>query len=266
MQMLEWLLPPLAACLVWWAGTGAVMWLDRLPRETLHWTLAFASLLLAGALLCIARSAHNVELAGAYAAFVCAVVAWGWQEFAFLSGLITGPRKLAYSDQATDETSPRRLTQAVQVILWHELALVATMALIAMLVLRGANHVALWTFGLLWLMRLSAKLNLYLGVRQHGEEFMPERLQYLQSYFRRRAGNALMPVSLIGGIAIAAWLFVAAADAATGAERAGALLVGTMAALAVTEHVLMVLPWSAVGLWRWAMHGTPPARAAEELR
>jgi putative photosynthetic complex assembly protein 2 len=244
------LLPPLAACLVWWLGTGAVMLLDRLPRETLRWTLAFATVLLVGALLGIAHSADGHGVGAAYVAFVSAVAAWGWQEFAFLSGWITGPRKHA----CTAHAEPRRLRQAVQVVLWHELTLLVLLALIAVLVSDGPNRVALWTFGLLWVMRLSAKLNLYLGVRQHGEEFLPERLRYLQTYFRRRAANPLMPVSLIGGAALAAWL-IGGALAADGAARAGALLVGTLTALAVIEHLWMVLPWSPAVLWRWAVAG-----------
>jgi len=257
--MLEFALPPLVACLVWWGGTGAVMLLDRLPRETLRWTLAISTLLLFGALLCIAHSGADDSVAGAYAGFVCAVAAWGWHEFAFLSGWITGPRKHA----CTASGERRRLHQAVQVILWHELALITVMALIALLVLRGPNRVALWTFGLLWLMRLSAKFNLYLGVRQHGEEFLPERMRYLQSYFRRRAGNALMPVSLIGGGALAAWLIVDALGSG-GAARAGGLLVGTMAVLAVVEHVWMVLPWSPLVLWRWAVRSARSSVAKRE--
>ena len=35
------------------------------------------------------------------------------------------------------------------------------------------NQVATWTFALLWVMRLSAKFNLFLGVRNRGEEFGP---------------------------------------------------------------------------------------------
>ena len=45
-------------------------------------------------------------------------------------------------------------------------------------------------------MRESAKLNLFLGVRNLSEEFLPAHLAYLQSYFRRRSMNMLFPFSV----------------------------------------------------------------------
>lgn len=246
--MLEFLLPPLLACLVWWGGTGAVMLLDRLPRAQLRWTLALATAVLGVALAGIADLSVRTDEAAAYGAFACAVLAWAWQEFAFLSGWITGPRR-----QACDAAGGRRrLGQAVQVVLWHELALLAMLGGLAWMLHEAPNRLALHTFAVLWLMRLSAKLNLFLGVRQLGSEFLPERLVYLQSYFRQRSGNALMPVSLLGGGALAAWLIVQAVESEGGALAAG-LLLGTLTTLAVVEHLWMVLPWSPAVLWRWAL-------------
>ncbi len=52
----------------------------------------------------------------------------------------------------------------------------------------------MWTYLVLWGMRQSAKLNLFLGVRNLGVEFLPQHLRYLQSFFRRRGMNALFPL------------------------------------------------------------------------
>lgn len=250
--MLEFLLPPLVACLVWWGGTGAVMLLDRLPREQRRLTQALATGMLALSLAAVALLASRTDPVGAYGAFAAAVMAWAWHEFSFLSGWITGPRR-----SACDAADGRqRLSQAVQVVLWHELALLAMLGLLALMLQDAPNRLALHTFAVLWLMRLSAKLNLFLGVRQLGAEFLPERLAYLQSYFRHRSGNALMPVSLLGGAALAAWLIVQATDSEGGALAAG-LLLGTLTTLAVVEHLWMVLPWSPAVLWRWAMRQPP---------
>jgi putative photosynthetic complex assembly protein 2 len=180
---MEFLLPPVVALLVWWLGTGVVMLLDGLPRDTFRWSLATSTVIALGALVCIARSADNTTVAGAYAAFTCAVLAWGWHELAFLTGWLTGPRKDACSAPGH---GPTRFNEAVQAILWHELAIIAMTLVIAALTWGGPNQVALWTFGLLWIMRLSAKLNLFLGVRNRGEEFLPPHLVYLGSYFRHR--------------------------------------------------------------------------------
>ena len=256
--MIEYALPPVVAVLVWWLGTGGVMLLDRLPRDTWRYTLAIATLVAGAALLCITRSAANTTTAGAYAGFVCAVVVWGWHELTFLAGWITGPRRTACSQPGH---WPTRLRESVQVILWHELGLLFSLALIAVLTAGQPNAVALWTFGLLWLMRLSAKLNLFLGVRNWGEQFLPPQLAFLPSYFARRSLNGLLPVVLVAGGAALAWVIQHALHS-QGGLRAALLLVASMGVLALAEHLLMVLPLQSTALWRWAMRRHAEAVAA----
>ncbi len=253
---MDFVFAPLFALLVWWFGTGVVMLLDGLPRSTFRWSVGLSTIIAVGGLVCIRQSAANTTVEGAYAAFTCAVLVWGWHELSFLTGWLTGPRKAACSAPAH---GPTRFQEAVQTILWHELALVAMGGLIAALTWGQRNQVATWTFALLWLMRLSAKLNLFLGVRNRGEEFLPPHLLYLGSYFRRSFSNALLPFSLLLG-GVAAGLLIAAAIHATGTERVGLLLVVSMLVLALLEHLLMVTPMSALALWRWAVR-TPAATA-----
>ena len=256
--MLEFALPPLFAVFIWWFGTGVVMLLDGQPRAHRRWSLAVSSAIASGALVCIARSADNTTTAGAYAGFTCAVLVWGWHELTFLSGWLTGPRQCDCSAPAHEAT---RFVEAVQVILWHELALLAMLGAIVALTWGHANPVAAWTFGLLWVMRLSAKLNLFLGVRNLGEEFLPAHLKYLRSYFHQRRMNALLPLSVLGGLAVALLLVLQAIDG-SGAARIGALLVASLLLLAVAEHLLLVLPLPPTALWRWALRETPPAAPA----
>lgn len=246
---LELALAPLMALVVWWFGTGVVMLLDRLPRETFRFTLFAATLLAGAALVCIARSAHDTASAGAYAAFVCAVVVWGWHELTFLSGWLTGPRK---SECSAPLHWPTRFVESVHTILWHEMGIIGTLVLIWALTRDGGNPVALWTFALLWSMRLSAKLNLFLGVRNHGEAFLPAHLAYLPSYFRHRRVNALLPLVVLAGTGVTVALVLRALELPAG-TRSGHLLVASLLALAVAEHLLMVLPLQATWLWRWAM-------------
>jgi putative photosynthetic complex assembly protein 2 len=254
-RMTDFIFPPLFALFVWWFGTGVVMLLDGLPRHTFRWSLALSTLIAVGSLVCIHYSAANTTAAGAYAAFTCAVLVWGWHELAFLTGWLTGPRKRECSAPLH---GPTRFNEAVLTILWHELALIGMGVAIALLTWGGANQIATWTFALLWVMRLSAKLNLFLGVRNRGEEFLPAHLLYLSSYFRDRKMNALLPlVLLLGGVA--AFALVAAAVASTGAPRVGLLLVSSMLVLALLEHLLMVTPLSALALWRWAARTPEPA-------
>ena len=55
------------------------------------------------------------------------------------------------------------------------------------------NRVGLWTFLVLFAARISAKLNVYLGVPNLSDELMPEPVRHLKSYFAKRAMNFPFP-------------------------------------------------------------------------
>jgi len=126
------------------------------------------------------------------------------------------------------------------------------------------NQVGTLTFVVLWVMRTSAKLNLFLGVRNLSEEFLPPHLAYLQSFFRRRAMNPLLPVSVLGASAVLVlWLLQINDPATSQAHAVGMVLVATMLALAIVEHLLLVMPFPSTGLWRWALRqGANPSKSA----
>ncbi len=202
-----YLLPVLFTIFVWWFSTGAILWLGRLPRASFRWTLLGSTVVLGFALVGMAISAAQTTVASAYCAFTCAVLVWGWQEIAFLLGYVTGARRTACPP---DSRGWRRAVQAAQTILHHELALVVLALLVFAASWNQPNQTGWWTYLVLWSMRLSAKLNLFLGVRNLSENFLPPHLAYLQSYFTRRAWNWLMPVSLLAASAVALpmWLAV----------------------------------------------------------
>ena len=71
--------------------------------------------------------------------------------------------------------------------------------------------------------------------------------------------NVLLPVSVIAASAYLAVLVNHALDVATSAADAvGYVLVGTMLALAILEHLLLVLPLDATAVWRWAIAKRKP--------
>jgi putative photosynthetic complex assembly protein 2 len=258
-MLMDYVLPPVAAVLLWWLGTGIVILLDRMPaacggRKTV--TFVAATSFSIAALLCIGRTAADQGLGAAYAGFTAAVVVWGWHELAFLGGWLTGPRRSAATPGAR---GVRRFVEAVQVILWHELALLGTAAALWVWLAGSANPTAAWTFTLLYAMRVSAKLNLFLGVRNLALDFLPPRLQYLGSYFRHRAFNPLLPWSLLAGAAVTGWLIVGA-QATTGGAQAAHLLLASLLILALVEHLMMVLPLEPSALWRWALRRPAEAR------
>jgi putative photosynthetic complex assembly protein 2 len=250
-SLLEIGLPVLFALFLWWFSTGLVLLLDGLPRAGTRRSLAIATLVAIGALVGLARTAQDDSVAGAYAAFVCALLVWAWQELSFLTGAVTGPRKHASSAAFGDL---RHLVHAVQAILYHELAIAASGLLILALTWDAPNQVGTWTFLVLWVMRISAKLNLFLGVRNSGAEFLPAHLAYLTGYFRTRPMNMLFPVSVTAAT-VAATLLVQAALApqSTPAATAGLMLVAALLGLASLEHWMMVLPVRVSALWEWAL-------------
>src|SRR3954469_10968520 len=89
--MVDFGLPALFALFLWWFSTGAILWLDGLPARTYRRSMLGASLVLAGALWGLAASSAEASVAGAYCAFSCGLLAWGWQEMSFLMGYATGP-------------------------------------------------------------------------------------------------------------------------------------------------------------------------------
>lgn len=112
------------------------------------------------------------------------------------------------------------------------------------------NQVAAWTFGVLWLMRLSAKLNVFLGVRNLNEQFLPEHLRYMHSYFRQRPSNGLFRVSVIAVTALAAAAWHSAVAQSSGPfEVTACSFVAMLLSLALLEHWFMVLPLPSEKLW-----------------
>jgi putative photosynthetic complex assembly protein 2 len=243
-------LPLLFALLVWWASTAAVMFLDGLPRRTFRWTLLGTTLLQLAAFYGLWKSRSDTSVAGAYVAFTCAVVTWGWQEVSFLTGTITGSRRTACAAHCHGW---RHFGHGVQALVHHEIALLAAGALLVVLHWDSTNTVGLWTYAILWGMRQSAKLNLFLGVRNLGAEFLPPHLAYLQSFFRRRAMNALFPFSLLAAVALVAWLARATLNSAGPFENAGYALLTSIALLGLLEHTLLMLPVPQDLLWRWSL-------------
>jgi len=248
------LAPALFAVLLWWASTGAVLlalrWASRAPRLA----GAASAAVFAGGLALVAGTAGETSAAGAYLAFTAAIAVWGVQELAFLAGWITGP----WRSPAPAGTGPLRLAgYAVAAILYHELALVASGALVLAASWGGPNQLAFWTFAALLVMRVSAKLNVFLGVSNLAESFLPAHLAYLKSFFGARPINLLFPVS-VGLSALALAEILIWAGEAEGEAAVAPLLLGTLVALGFLEHWLLVLPVPVERLWGW---GARPAVA-----
>jgi putative photosynthetic complex assembly protein 2 len=195
--MAEHLLPAVVAVFLWWFATGAILYLDGMRRETFRTSLGAATALLALAVYGLIATRDMTDAYGAVLAFLCGLTIWGWLELAFLTGFVTGPERRPCPPGLAGWP---RFARATRTLLHHELAILAAAAWTASLTLGGDNRIALWTVLVLWGMRLSAKLNLFLGVRNLNAEFLPDHLRYLGTYFGSARSNPLLPVSLIGSI------------------------------------------------------------------
>ncbi len=252
--------PLLFTLFVWWFSTGVILYLDGLPRRTFKWTFAGASVLGAAGLWGLAASASETTVASAYCGFTSALLVWAWQEVAFLLGYVTGPRRVACDAGATGW---RRAAIALETIVHHEVALLLLAIAVLAVTWNQPNQTGWWTFAVLWAMRQSAKLNVFLGVRNLGENFLPTHLQYLKSYFARKAMNPLLPVSVAAATVIAIPIWQAARlPTASGFELASYALVGSLLSLAILEHLLLVLPMPSEALWKWSLRSRSAMQAA----
>lgn len=253
----------LLAMFLWWFSTGAILYVDGLPRRTFRWSLGITSLLSGVGAFALVVTSEIATPLSAYVAFGAALVIWAWHELGFLMGVVTGPRRTPCPE---DAVGWRRFAFATQAVIHHELALAFTWLAVVVLTWGGPNQVGTWTFTVLWVMRLSAKLNIFLGVSNLAVEFIPDHLLYLRSYFRRAPMNPLMPVSVLASGVVVVWLVMGAASATPGGfEAVAASLVATMLALALLEHLFLVLPLPDALLWRWALRSHHKRRALAAL-
>jgi len=243
------------AVFLWWFSTGAILYVvTRAARDGR--AASFNAVVLAVPVLflgCVgvAGSLEETGVRGAFMGFTAALLVWGWFEMAFLAGIITGPNP----HPTPANTSPaERFIRAWGAIAYSEMALVFSAILITLLSLGAPNQIALWTFLVLFFARIFAKLNLYFGVPNINDEFIPESLRYLTTHFRQAPMNGFFPVSVTAlTFALACWAERAAAMPPGSGAQAGFVLLAALTALALFEHWMMVLPLPDAALWRWLL-------------
>jgi putative photosynthetic complex assembly protein 2 len=255
----------IAACyalFLWWFSTGLIFCLNRLPRSTHRWTMLGASAIAVAAVFGLAASAGEATAAAAYIAFGCAIAVWGWQELSYYMDLVSGPRKRACH---ADCSGWRHFGHAIQTSLYHELAVIAGAAVVAGVTWNAPNQVGLWTYVILWLMRWSAKLNVFLGVYNLNIALLPEHMRFLEGFMARRRMNPLFPVSATVGTVVTVVLAQRALTADGSFEAAGFAVLAVLAALGTLEHWFLMLPLQSEALWSWSLRprAEQPALAAD---
>ncbi len=249
----------IAACLIWWFSTGAILIAVRLAekkgaRAGFWTTIATLPVAVIGAWgLFQSFGIHNLQ--GIYVGFLSAITLWGWVELSFLTGSLTGPVRSSCPGHVVGWP---RFWRAWGTIAHHEIAL--TLILIAVIEFGwgAANAVGVWTFVILYFARVSAKLNLFLGVAHVNTEFLPQHLSHLPSYFGKARLNWLFPVSVTLMTFALGCFIERLINAPDVASEAGFALLAALTALALLEHWFLVLRLPDAKLWRWMLPDPTP--------
>lgn len=248
----------LLAIFVWWFSTGVILLaVRRADRSSNHLQTVVAAVpLLAFGGWAVWASLADTSVTGIYLSFLGALAVWGWIELAFLAGVITGPVQDACPPclQGKD-----RFFRAFGAVAYHELLL--TVGLLALVTLSSGspNQMGMAAYLVLFLARILAKLNLFYGVPRINLEFVPVRLAHLKSYFHKGPVTYAFPVA----ITVLTALLVVCAErlwtATSDTTIMGYALLTALAALALLEHWLMVVPLPDAKLWRWMLPDAHPA-------
>lgn len=247
------ILPVAFTVLVWFFATGLIAWLDNLERATFPRSLLLAGLGGVAGLVTILIASHSLSVIGVYAGFAGALLVWSWHEIGFLTGATAGPRREACPPDARGFA---RFAQASMAVIHHEIGLAVTALLLITLSWNAPNQIGAMVFALFYVLRLSTKLNLFVGVPNSHTDILPPHLRYLTSYYGPQRLNPLMMVSLLGAALLALWLGMLAFTATPGSpEMVGASLLCALAVLGAAEHMFLALPFRDGALWGWALLG-----------
>ena len=260
------LMAAVAAIFLWWFSTGVIMLaVRRADRSGQHMRtvlLGLPLLVLGG--WAVAASLQMNTLAGVYLGFLGALAIWGWIELAFLAGVVTGPMREVCLPGLSGQP---RFLRALATVAHHEALLAAGLVALVIMSLGAENMMALATYLILFLARIFAKLNLFFGVPRINLEFIPRRLSHLKTYFRRGPVTVAFPIAITVLTALLAVCTERLWFATSEAAIVGYGLLTALAALALLEHWLMVIPLPDAKLWRWMLpkqHTGPKTMTKEE--
>ncbi len=251
--MVSWsghIVPFIVTVAIWFIATGLIAWADNRGRATFRRSVALGGAAGIAGLIAILLSSQSVSVAAVYVSFVGALLVWGWHEVGFLTGAAAGPRRSACQPGATGLD---RFMQASATVIHHEVALALTALMLISLAWNAPNQIGATVFVLMFALRLSSKINLFVGVPNSTTEMLPPHLDYLKSYFGRNRMTVLLAATIAAILALAGWFASLAMAAPLGsAEMTGASLLTALCVLGALEHLFLALPFRDGMLWGWA--------------
>lgn len=252
--MVSWsghILPVLVTVAIWFLATGLIAWLDNRQRATFPRSLMLGAGAGLAGLVAILAALHWVSIWAVYLGFAGALLVWSWHEIAFLTGAAAGPRR---QDCPPGLSGWQRFSHASATVIYHEIALALTALMLISLSWAAPNQIGAMTFALLYVLRLSAKLNIFAGVPNSATDILPAHLAYLKTYYGPKRLGAGLVLSIGAISALAVWIGAEAMAAPAGsAEAVGASLLFALAALGALEHLFLALPFRDGALWGWAL-------------
>ncbi|MEY3573229.1 MAG: hypothetical protein RJA77_1144 [Pseudomonadota bacterium] len=242
------LLAPFAlAIALWWSLTGAVLWASHRRPSGQRQSMVVATFGCVVGVIIAAESAAMASQLGSYLGFASVLLVWCWIELAFLLGWVSGPNRHPCPPQAGGWP---RLRMAIQAILHHEIALLVAGVAICLPGWNAENNTAAQVFLVMYAMRLSTKLNLFWGVRNFYEGFLPGPTSHLSSYFRRRGLTALFAITATLVFVLTFFAWQRALSLQPEWAQARDAFVASLFSLSLLEHLLLVLPIRPERFWR----------------
>jgi len=242
---MSFLVPIVVVIVAWWLGTGLVLYMQQTIvtiRRPLILTLILVS---AASLAAMLVSAQGSQPWQSYLGFFAAICLWGCIELSYYTGMISGVHKRRCPEKCT---TGKRFRLALGASIWHEVSVLFVGGVVLTLLFGADNPVALYSFLVLWIMRWSAKLNLFFGVPNFNTDWFPKRLAYAHSYIRRAPITLFFPLSVVSACLIAAEL-ISRSMTSEYPEALITLLPGILLSLAILEHLFMALPIADSELW-----------------
>ena len=240
---------------LWWSLTGLILYVAKkgdLVGGKYHLISGILSLpIFVGAWFFYIVNLESSNLTNVMTGFLSSLMIWGWCEFTFLTGFIAG---LTGKHLVKHENEKERFLNGLKSIIFNEILLLLCLGGMAFLTLGKDNNIGFFAFFILYIARVSAKLNLFFGVPYINLQFLTFRLRHLEAFCKVAPvgsfffGSCLILSGLFGFLAVTVFF-----SGNTPTIQLGYLMLSTLVALAVIEHLFMAIPFRDAKLWNWML-------------
>ncbi len=218
----------------WWAATGVTLAMQRNAVTSIVSVLTASVFGIVGFVM-IVKTREEATVRSARMAFLGSALIWWWCSTIFYAGV-------GIHLHGNIQTGARTFSlalQAIEATVRPDLLGVFALCAVGALVWRKANRTAFWSLFIFWGTLQTAKLNVFMGVRNSGVDWLPEHLAGLSQFFGPPVNSLLLPVTIVlltvGFLASAA----ASYSAATAFRKHMLAMLSFLLGLAVLEHVFL---------------------------